>query len=219
MGQWGGNLNYRPEARKAASRREKKAQPKPTPRGEERATASAANEFRVGRTIAGSTNDARRRNLEHIALRKRRQRRNAIIFILILLACGGLAFAITQYLDGIAKEREAAMREANPIEPTLPIVDENVGNNISQRTKSFIARLEADLKDFNLQGDHIVLPFQKAREIVVYIKNRKEYYKLSLERGSAVQAEDISRMITYLDGKNLKPKYVDLRVEGKAYYK
>ena len=217
MGQWGGNLNYRPEARDTKKRA--KAQPKPTAtRGEERA-ASAATEFRVGRTIAGSTNDARRRNLEHIALRKRRQRRNAIIFVLILLACGGLVFAITRYLDGLAKEREAALRQANPLEPTVAIVDENVGNNVSQRVKSFVARLEKDLTDFKLEADHVVLPFQKAREIVLYVKGRKEYYKLSLERGSAVQAEDISRMITYLDGKKLTPKYVDLRIEGKAYYK
>ena len=42
---------------------------------------------------------------------------------------------------------------------------------------------------------------------------------MTSERGSAVQIEDAERMMRYLDGKGLTPEYVDLRVEGKAYYK
>ena len=43
--------------------------------------------------------------------------------------------------------------------------------------------------------------------------------RMTLERGSTVQIEDASRMMVYLDGKEKKAEYVDLRVEGKAYYK
>ncbi len=107
----------------------------------------------------------------------------------------------------------------NPVEPTVAIIDENAGNNVSSRTKVFVARLEADAKDYNLKLDHVVLPFQKAREILVFFEGRKEYYKMSSERGSTVQIEDAERMIRYLDSKSLSPEYVDLRVEGKAYYK
>ena len=46
-----------------------------------------------------------------------------------------------------------------------------------------------------------------------------ERHKMTMERGSAVQMEDAERMMRYLDGKDLHPGYVDLRVEGKAYYK
>ena len=67
--------------------------------------------------------------------------------------------------------------------------------------------------------DHVVLPFQKAREIHVYFADRNEYYKMTMERGSTVQVEDAERMVRYLDKKSLTPEYVDLRVEGKAYYK
>ncbi len=62
-------------------------------------------------------------------------------------------------------------------------------------------------------------PYQKVREIDVYIKDHTEYYKMSLDRSSAVQAEDMSRMVLYLGQKEIVPTYVDLRVEGKAYYK
>ena len=42
---------------------------------------------------------------------------------------------------------------------------------------------------------------------------------MTMDRSSAVQAEDMARMIRYLDGKKIRATYVDLRVEGKAYFK
>ena len=44
------------------------------------------------------------------------------------------------------------------------------------------------------------------------------YFKVSLDRGTGVTAEDISRMLKYLQDRGLTPGYVDVRVEGKAYY-
>ncbi len=214
MKQWGGDANYRRETKPA----EKPVSRRRASRSEPEAERSS-DAWRVGKTIAGTSNPARQRNLEHIALRKKRARRNAIIVIAILVAIGTLAIFITRYLNDLREERLAQIQRANPMEPTVPIVDENAGRNVSQRAKTFVARLESDAKDFSLEIDHVVLPFQMAREVLVYFKGRTEYYKMTLERGSTVQAEDASRMMRYLDGKEKKAKYVDLRVEGKAYYK
>lgn len=214
MAQWGGNMNYRPESKKEKTQARRRATPeKVAP------TRSAVPEWRVGKTIAGSANEARQRNLEHIALRKKRQRRNAIIVILILAAIATLAIFIAKYLNDLAERRAAELVQSNPMEPTVKIVDENAGENISQRVKTFVARAEADAKTYNIEIDHVVLPAGKAREIDLYFKGRKEYYKMTLERGSTVQIEDAKRMMVYLDGKEKTPDYVDLRVEGKAYYK
>ena len=213
MKQWGGNANYRREtkpAEKPVSRRRAQREPE---------AERSAEAWRVGKTIAGTSNPARQRNLEHIALRKKRQRRNAIIVIAVLIGVGIVSLCIARYLNDLHEERLAQMQQANPMTPTVPIVDENAGQNVSQRAKTFVARLEADAKDFNLEIDHVVLPFQMAREVLVYFKGRTEYYKMTLERGSTVQIEDASRMMVYLDGKEKKVEYVDLRVEGKAYYK
>lgn len=213
MGQWGGDLNYRPE--KKASKKRKSRLPEPAnaePRKNER-------DYRVGKTIAGATNNARKRNLEHIAVRKKQQRKNAIIVLLILILIVGLSILIGQYVNEKIAEREARIVASNPTEPTVAIVDENVGNNISKRVKVFVARLEADAAEKNLKVDHVTLPFQKAREVLVFFEGRKEYYKMTIERGSTVQVEDAERMIRYLDGKGLAPEYVDIRVEGKAYYR
>lgn len=213
MKQWGGNANYRRETKpeeKPVSRRRVQREPE---------AERSAEAWRVGKTIAGASNPARQRNLEHIALRKKRQRRNAIIVIAVLIGVGIVSLCIARYLNDLHEERLAQMQQANPMTPTVPIVDENAGQNVSQRAKTFVARLEADAKDFNLEIDHVVLPFQMAREVLVYFKGRTEYYKMTLERGSTVQIEDASRMMVYLDGKEKKVEYVDLRVEGKAYYK
>ncbi|MBR3377901.1 hypothetical protein IKG50_01045 [Candidatus Saccharibacteria bacterium] len=213
MKQWGGDLNYRPEKKSSNKKRSRVVEPvKTEPRKNER-------DYRVGKTIAGATNNARKRNLEHIAVRKKQQRKNAIIVFLILVLIVGLSIFIGQYINEKIAEREAQIVASNPTEPTVAIVDENVGDNISKRVKVFVARLEADAADKNLKVDHVTLPFQKAREVLVFFVGRKEYYKMTIERGSTVQIEDAERMMRYLDGKGLAPEYVDIRVEGKAYFK
>ena len=220
MQQWGGTMNYRPEKKRPEKkRRERETRDASVAQRSETERQTVATEFRVGKTIAGSANENRQRNLEHIANRKKKQIRNAIITVALLGAAIAIAIALAGYFRDLAAEREALIQDENPLMPTVAIVDENVGNNLSERAKLFVARLEKDAKDYNLEIDHVVLPYQKARELDIYFKDRGEYYKMTTERGSAVQMEDAERMIRYLDEKGLHPSYVDLRVEGKAYYK
>lgn len=220
MQQWGGTMNYRPEKKRPEKkRRERETRDASVAQRSETERQTVATEFRVGKTIAGSANENRQRNLEHIANRKKKQIRNAIITVALLGAAIAIVIALAGYFRDLAAEREALIQEDNPLTPTVTIVDENVGNNLSERAKLFVARLEKDAKDYNLEIDHVVLPYQKARELDIYLKDRGEYYKMTTERGSAVQMEDAERMIRYLDEKGLHPSYVDLRVEGKAYYK
>lgn len=215
MKQWGGDQNYRPEKKSSSAKKASRSAAKETPETKNK----TERDYRVGKTIAGATNNARKRNLEHIAARKKQQRKNALIVLSVLIIIVSVGIVVANYISQKQSEREAELAKENPVEPTVAIVDENVGNNISSRTKVFVARLEADAKEKNLKVDHVVLPFQKAREILIYFDGRKEYYKMTSERGSAVQIEDAERMMRYLDGKGLTPEYVDLRVEGKAYYK
>ncbi len=214
MNKWGGDQNYRPE---------KKASEKEAGRSSRSETASSAQkterEYRVGRTIAGATNNARQRNLEHIAARKKQQRKNAVIVLSVLVLIAAVGYFLVNFISARVAEREAEVAAAYPTEPTVAIVDENAGNNVSERVKVFVARLEADAKEYSMKLDHVVLPFQKAREILVFFEGRGEYYKMTTERGSTVQIEDAERMIRYLDEKGITPEYVDLRIEGKAYFK
>lgn len=232
MNQWGGDLNYRPEKtfsekKKEKAKKEKRARKKreavvvdANVNNEEAAQKNQSErDYRVGKTIAGATNHARQRKLEHLTARKHRQIRNAFIVFGTLAAIAVVVVVLINQVNKMISEREAKIVEKYPVEPTVTIVDENVGDNVSTRVKTFVARLEADAAEKNTQVDHVVLPFQKAREILIYYVGRNEYYRMTTERGSAVQAEDAERMMRYLDEKGLTPEYVDLRIEGKAYYK
>ena len=180
-----------------------------------------SNTFRVGRTMAGDakkTLEAKRRRAND--QRKRKIRFSAVISASFLIVLGILFVTIRITMKQKA-ERELAELAAQSFvkEPTVPVIDENVGDNVSQRVKDFVYDLENDLVPYGLGIDHVSLPAQKARELRVFIIGRGEYYKMSLDRGSAVQAEDLSRMVKYLDERGIVPEYVDLRVSGKAYYK
>jgi hypothetical protein len=104
-------------------------------------------------------------------------------------------------------------------DPTVEIVDENRVAELSVRTRNFIGMIERDLADLELILERVILPLGKIREIHLYIEGRVEYYKVVIDRGSAVQAEDIERMIRHLDREEIQPGYVDVRVAGRAYFK
>ena len=175
--------------------------------------------YRVGRTYAGDAQINREEKMARAADRKRRDVKNIATVVGVVLIVILIVVVVANYIANIVAEREAMIAPAPPLEPSTMIVDENLGENVSRRVKDFVARLEDDVALYNMKIDHVVLPLQKAREIDIYMEGRAEYYKMSLDRDSAVQAEDMHRMTFYLDQKELRPGYVDLRVEGKAYYK
>ena len=187
----------------------------PTPRQERQ------NEnYRIGRTIAGDAFfDERKAKLERLKQRTKTKRKNVGVVAGILLLVILVGLVISHYITELIAENETKNVVIQEPEPMVAIADENSGTDISARVKEFVSRLEKDAKIEGYEVDRVVLPLNKVREIHVYIKKRNEYYKMTIDRGSAVQAEDMGRMIRYLDKKKIKAEYVDLRVEGKAYYK
>jgi hypothetical protein len=178
-----------------------------------------SNNFQLGRTLPSESRKNRELELERLAARKRRKTRNVVIITLVVIATTTILIWLITSIIAMVNDAHTANNSPETIEPTVRIVDENSGNHISVRTKTFIARLERDLYDLGYSIDHVVLPFQKAREIDIYLTGHNEFYKMSIDRSSATQAEDAERMIRYLDENNITASYVDLRLEGKAYYK
>ena len=114
---------------------------------------------------------------------------------------------------------DESVEEVETREPAVMIVDENAGGHVSDRVKELIMSLENDLAGEEFKMARVVLPFSKTREIHVYLEGRAEYYKVSIDRGSAVSAEDIGRMARYLDEREQQASYVDIRIEGKAFFR
>ncbi len=234
MKQWGGDQNYRPEKRDKDKPRRSRRDCDKAPKTKERdkkekvaeakiedSSAQSERDYRVGRTIAGATDNSRQRSLEHIAARKKRLRRKILVTTIVLAVISVIAATIARSVaENVALNNTKTVETKNyPTNPTVPILDENAGSNISTRVRTFVARLEADAIEYGLKVDHVLLPFQRAREIRVYFVGRNEYYKMTTERGSTVQVEDAERMVRHLEGKGIAPEYVDIRIAGKAYYK
>ena len=179
-----------------------------------------SNNFKLGRTLPGESRKNRELELARLAARKRRKIRITFVVTLASIATLVLVIWLTISIISMINDAHTAQNTSETtLEPSVKIIDENTGNHISARAKTFIARLERDFSALGYSIDHVVLPFQKAREISIYLAGRNEHYIVSIDRSSATQAEDAERMIRFLDEQGITASRVDLRIEGKAYYK
>ena len=174
--------------------------------------------MRVGQTIS-----AQREKLEsesaRMKAREKKQKKQTtltVLFVFAIFAVIGLvAFSIHNYLSQPVVEQVA---QDTP-EPTVPITDESNTGEVSVRTKIFVARIEADLKEEGFILTAAAIPANRIREVDLHLEGVSYYLKVSLDRDPAETAEDARRMIAYLAERELNPMYVDLRVPRKAYYK
>lgn len=172
-----------------------------------------------GQTIAAEREVAES-DSERLQERKRLHRkhtRSVIMGILVLVVIGLLIYttgknAMQQYDFGGKEEGPEYTIKAQ-------IVDEDNRGQISMRTRNYVAQLEQDLADLGYTVTQVTLPTGMSRELYVDLAEGEEYFKVNTDRDSAVTAEDIDRMVRYLRENDLHPTYVDVRVEGKAYYK
>jgi len=177
-----------------------------------------ARGYKLGKTIVGARGRDRSIELGRMAERRKLWRRNALVWGVCIAVVGGLVAWVALETREMVKEREDAAVDTQKWEPTVEIVSEG-GGQVSERMREFVAKLERDFRDLGFGVDKVVLPLGMSREVDVYVGTRGEYYKMSVDRGSAVQAEDAERMMRYLDEREIVVQYVDLRVEGKAYYR
>lgn len=109
-------------------------------------------------------------------------------------------------------------------QPRVRIIDQSgvpqiAGTTVaSSRFLSFVGRAVAISHDYGLTVEQAILPSGTTRQIELRVAGHAYPVKLSLDRPVGEQVEDMQRAIAYLDSKNMKPQYVDVRVSGKAYY-
>jgi len=109
--------------------------------------------------------------------------------------------------------------------PELRIVD-NSGlsadasqNVTSQRFLGFVGLVIGLAKDNGLTVDRVTIPPLTAKQLNLKVRGVSPYFKLSVDRSAGEQVEDMSRIVTFLKRKNIAPTYVDVRIEGKAFYR
>ena len=148
---------------------------------------------------------------------KRKHTTSVVTAALLLVALGLLAYTAGKNM--VAEYEQSTKAPTTEYAIKAEIVDEDNRGKISARIKEYIGQLEQDLADLGYTVTQVTLPTGTSRELYIDLDGEETYYKVNIDRGSAVTAEDIDRTLRYLHENDLHPAYADVRVEGKAYFK
>lgn len=108
-------------------------------------------------------------------------------------------------------------------EPTVAVTD-NSGAQIAQgsaiassRLLSFVGRIISLAADRGIKVESIEIPPESMR--LLYVKGEgTPVVRMAIDRDVEVQANDMSAAVKYLQSHEMTPGYIDVRVEGKAFY-
>lgn len=177
--------------------------------------------LKSGRTIVAERERVESESERMQARRKAHRKHTTSVTIVLLMAA---VLALTIYLGGkeMMRQRDIVPSdggETYEYEIQAEVVDEGVSDvHLSKRMQEFIAILEQDFQDIGYQVSRVTLPIGKGREVYVDLEGLDSYFKVSIDRSTAVSVEDAKRMIKYLEDNDIHPSYVDIRVDGRAYY-
>ena len=175
--------------------------------------------MRIGRTI-GAEREKIQTESERMLYHAKIKRKKTISVMIYLSILAVIILGIASIIVGLRNKREALPQETSvEVQPTVPIVDE-AGVAVSRKVREFVGFLEQDLKEYGITLTRAVLPRNKTREVDVYVTDFDGYFKLSIDRGAGVSAEDMERVLRFLKGQGITGvEYADLRVSGKVFYR
>jgi len=185
--------------------------------------------IKSGRTI-GAKRERLETAHERAIARQKTKRRNylriisvTIIFVFLI----GVLVALSRIFFGphsadTNQKIDIATSDQQPL-PTIEIIDEVTSNqptSITDRMRGYIGLVEADLRDLGLTPARAVLPAGSIREVDLYLDGMTGFIKFTIDRDSAVSAEDAERLLRYLSSIGVTEfTYIDVRLPGKAYWK
>lgn len=89
----------------------------------------------------------------------------------------------------------------------------------SNRFLGFVGRVIATSRQQNLEVTKVTIPTLTTRQLAISLKGSRPYYKFSVDRSVGQQVEDTARIDRFLKRQGIVATYVDVRIEGKAFYK
>ena len=185
--------------------------------------ANRKSKIRIGRAIFEKREQLETAS-ERVAAHKKGKRRKvlriALVTILFLAGFGLLLNLITVSFKG-GEELGLVETVTVTIEPTIELVDEAMGSSgISSRMREYVGQAEKDFRDLGYTPLRAVIPAGSIREVDFYLSGWSGRVKMVIDRGSAVSVEDADRMLRYLGGIGVTEfEYIDVRVEGKGFWK
>lgn len=110
-------------------------------------------------------------------------------------------------------------------EPTLNVVDNSgikfdKGEAIaSNKFLRFVGRVVTECTSRGYVVVEATIPTDTTRQLNIKLKGRVTTIKLAVDRDIQNQVEDMNNAFLYLDSRSIYPEYIDVRINGKAYYK
>ena len=182
----------------------------------------------VGRTIGEKREKLETKNERAAARKKDKQKHRlrvglvSLIFVILIAILVVLAIVFIRQ----APDPNPATVKPEPVltaEPTIEIIDASTSaaaDKITSRMRNYIGLIESDLKSYNYQPIKAVIPTDSIREVDLYLDGYAGYFKTTIDRDAAVTAEDIDRMLRYLAEQGITDfEYVDVRIDGRAFWK
>lgn len=177
--------------------------------------------MKIGKTIVSSREKAVSES-ERMAQRKKEEKRKkmsgAIFFAVLLLIIVVIAGFVINVMNE-RKKNELPESYTKTYKPTVEIIDEDGSGYITDKIKTAVGMLEEDFQALGYKVEKAIVPTSTTREVDVYLKGVKPYFKIHIDRNTAESAEDSVRMINYLEKEDKNASYVDVRIAGRAYYK
>ena len=192
-----------------------------------RRLANRKSTMKSGRTI-GEKREKLETASERTAAHKKNKVKNSLrIFgtsIGFLLAAVVLVLVLLPLFRHDESDESITNTITTPLKPTIEIIDEAASatgeEHLTSRMKEYIAQMEACLRELGYVPTKAVIPIGAIREVDFYLENQPGFIKTIIDRGSGVTAEDADRMIRYLASQGVEEyQYIDVRIEGKAYWR
>ena len=185
---------------------------------------SRHSSIQSGRTIA-----ERREKLETASERaeahKRSKKRQIIRIILTVAGFIVATILLIQFFAFFFRDRGIEPEPTNIItvtpKPTIEVIDNATsGTGITTKMSEYIGQAEIDFKDLGYNPTKAVIPTGAIREVDIYLDGYTGFIKMITDRDTAVSVEDADRTIRYLKTQGVSDfLYIDVRIEGKAYWK
>lgn len=183
--------------------------------------------MKVGRTI-GEAREKLETASERTAAHKKNEKKKRLRLILTIIGFVVATIVIILvarfFLVGGGESNDYQPVVEVPYAPTIEVVDEDAtaaaGGGITSRMKEYIGQAEADFRELGYTPIKAVIPTGAIREVDFYLDGYKGFIKLIIDRETGVSVEDADRMIRYLAGQGIGDfTYIDVRLDGKAYWK
>ena len=178
--------------------------------------------WKSGRTI-GERREKMETASERAALHKKNEKKQkyrlAFTVLGFALAAVVIVWGVKFFFENREPENYTPEYEV-PYAPTIEVVDEAGHGEITSRMKEYIGQAEADFRELGYVPIKAVIPKSGIREVDFYLNEHPGFIKLIIDRPTGVSVEDADRMIRYLSSQGVSEySYIDVRLEGKAYWK